>query len=586
MRSVRPYTDIQIWRKEVKMGKKVLVIGAVALGSKAACRLKRLEPDAEVLLMDQDEHISYGGCGIPYYVSGDVADASALQSTSFHMLRDERFFKDCKDIDVMTRTRVTTIDRKAKRVEILKSDGTSAWLSYDKLVIGTGSRVRDLKIPGQELAGVFSVGSLRDAIQIKAAIASGQVGTAVVVGAGFIGLEMAEALADMWGIETTVIEIADQIMPGFVGPEMAKMAQTHMEAKGVTFRLRQSVIRLEGEAGQVTGVVTEKESFDADLVILAAGIVPNGELAAAAGLEVGFNGGIVVDAHMRTEDPDIYAGGDCVLVPNAITGKPGYYPLGSLSNRQGRVIGDNLAGKDSVSPPVVGSFVVKLFDVCLCGAGLTLKKALEEGFDAISVRMCQLDRAHFYPTKELMYLELVVDRSTRQVLGIQGVGSKGDATVGRINAVAALLSRKPRVEDISNLELAYSPPFSSAMDIVNALGNVADNLLDGRMHPIGCEVFAETWEKIEKGEVCLIDCRARADAKVYEEKYPGIWKGIPQDELLRRMDELPKDKPIVLICNTGVRSYEAQLNLRAMGHTDNVTVFGGVAMLKHWGMDI
>ena len=160
MRSVRPYTDIQIWRKEVKMGKKVLVIGAVALGSKAACRLKRLEPDAEVLLMDQDEHISYGGCGIPYYVSGDVADASALQSTSFHMLRDERFFKDCKDIDVMTRTRVTTIDRKAKRVEILKSDGTSAWLSYDKLVIGTGSRVRDLKIPGQELAGVFSVGSL------------------------------------------------------------------------------------------------------------------------------------------------------------------------------------------------------------------------------------------------------------------------------------------------------------------------------------------------------------------------------------------------------------------------------------------
>ena len=293
-------------------------------------------------------------------------------------------------------------------------------------------------------------------------------------------------------------------------------------------------------------------------------------------------------AAVRPLRPDFtfLTGWDCVLVPNAITGKPGYYPLGSLSNRQGRVIGDNLAGKDSVSPPVVGSFVVKLFDVCLCGAGLTLKKALEEGFDAISVRMCQLDRAHFYPTKELMYLELVVDRSTRQVLVIQGVGSKGDATVGRINAVAALLSRKPRVEDISNLELAYSPPFSSAMDIVNALGNVADNLLDGRMHPIGCEVFAETWEKIEKGEVCLIDCRARADAKVYEEKYPGIWKGIPQDELLRRMDELPKDKPIVLICNTGVRSYEAQLNLRAMGHTDNVTVFGGVAMLKHWGMDI
>lgn len=568
------------------MAKKVLVIGAVALGSKAACRLKRLEPDAEVLLIDQDEHISYGGCGIPYYVSGDVADAAELQSTSFHMLRDERFFKDCKDIDVMTRTRVTAIHRGEKRIEILKRDGSRELLSYDKLVIGTGSRVRDLKIPGQELQGVFSVGSLRDAIQIKAAVSSGQVGSAVVVGAGFIGLEMAEALADMWGIETRVIEIADQIMPGFVGPEMAKMAQTHMEEKDVTFHLGQKVLRFEGEAGQVSRVVTETESFEADLVIMACGIVPNGELAAAAGLAVGFNGGILVDAHMRTTDPDIYAGGDCVLIPNAITGKPGYYPLGSLSNRQGRVIGDNLAGKNSVSPPAVGSFVVKLFDVCLCGAGLTLKSALEAGFDAISVRMCQLDRAHFYPGKELMYLELVVDRGTRRVLGIQGTGSKGDATVGRINAVAALLSHKPKVEDISNLEFAYSPPFSSAMDIVNALGNVADNILDGRMHPIGCEDFVANWEKIEKGEVCLIDCRARADAKIYEEKYPGIWKGIPQDELLRRMDEVPGDKPVVLICNTGVRSYEAQLNLRAMGHTNNTTVFGGVAMLKRWGMDI
>ncbi|MCW7755084.1 FAD-dependent oxidoreductase [Desulfobotulus sp. H1] len=568
------------------MGKRVLVVGAVALGSKAACRLKRLEPDAEVLLIDQDEHISYGGCGIPYYVSGDVADASELQSTSFHMLRDERFFKDCKDIDVLTRTRVTAINRKGKTIDIVRQDGSKDSLAYDKLVIGTGSRVRDLAINGQNLKGIFSVGSLRDAIAIKSTIAAGQAGTAVVVGGGFIGLEMAEALADMWGIETTVVEIADQIMPGFVGPEMAHMAQQHMEGQGVSFRLGERVIRFEGEDGTVARVVTDKESLEADLVIIAAGIVPNGELAADAGLEVGWNGGIVVDAHMRTTDPDIYAGGDCVLVANALTGKPGYYPLGSLSNRQGRVIGDNLAGKESVSPPVVGSFVVKLFETCLCGAGLTLKRALEEGFDAVSVRMCQLDRAHFYPTKELMYLELVVDRKTRQILGIQGSGSKGDATVGRINAVAALLPRKPVVEDISNMEFAYSPPFSSAMDIVNALGNVADNLLDGRMHPIGCEEFAEKWEAIQKGDICLIDCRARADAKVYEEKYPAFWKGIPQDELLQRLDELPEGKPLVLICNTGVRSYEAQLNLRAKGHTDNVTVFGGVAMLKHWGMDI
>lgn len=568
------------------MGKKVVMVGAVALSSKAACRLKRLEPDAEVLLIDQGEFISYGGCGIPYYVSGDVADASALQSTSFHALRDVCFFKEYKDIDVMTRTRVTAVDRENKRVEILKEDGSKDVVSYDKLVLGTGSRPRDLNIPGQELEGVFTVGSLEDAVRIKSAISSGQVGSAVVVGAGFIGLEMAEALADMWGVETVVLELTDQIMPGYLGPEMARMGQKHMEEHGVSFRFGQKILRFEGENGHVMKVVTDQETLDVEMVILAAGILPNGELAEAAGLEVGYNGGIVVDGHLRTGDPDIYAGGDCVLSPNLLTGKPGYYPLGSLANRQGRIIGDNLAGKERTFPPVVGSFVVKIFEASLCGAGLTLAKALESGYDAIGVRMSQLDKAHFYPTRELMYLELVVDQSTRQVLGIQGMGGKGEATVGRINAVAALLPYKPKVEDLSNMEFAYSPPFSSAMDIVNALANVADNFLEGLLVPIGNEEFAEIWEKIKKGEVALVDCRARPDSKPFMEKYPEIWLGIPQDELKKRFDEIPKGKPVVLLCNTGVRSYEAQINLHALGHTDNVSVMGGIATLKHWGMDL
>lgn len=567
------------------MGKKVLIVGAVALGSKAACRLKRLEPDAEVVLIDQDTYISYGGCGIPYYVSGDVADESELRSTSFHMLRDERFFDGCKDVSVMTRTRAVAIDREGKRLLVRKSDGAESWMDYDKLVIGTGSRVRDLNIPGQDLSNIHAVGSLTDAIDIKAKITAGQVGSAVIVGAGFIGLEMAEALADMWGIETTVIEIADQIMPGFAGPELARMAQKVMEENEVSFYLGEKVVAFEGD-GTVEKVVTDQRTIAADMVIMAAGIVPNGELAAACGLAVDPSGGIVVNERMETTDPDIYSGGDCVVIPNAITGKPGYYPLGSMSNRQGRIIGTNLAGGSETFPPAVGSFTVKIFDHCLCGAGLTLPKAQAEGFDAISVQMCQLDRAHFYPDKELMYLELVVDRSDRRILGIQGLGQNGDATVGRINAVAAVLPYQAKVSDISNLEFAYSPPFSSAMDIVNALANVADNLLNGQMHPIGSDAFTAYWEKIQKGEVSLIDCRARADAKVFEERYPAFWKGIPQDELRGRLDEVPKDKPVVLVCNTGVRSYEAQLNLRAAGFTNNVTVFGGVAMLKKWGMDL
>ncbi|MDL2285864.1 FAD-dependent oxidoreductase [Desulfococcaceae bacterium OttesenSCG-928-F15] len=568
------------------MGKKVVMIGAVALSSKAACRLKRLRPETEVLLIDQGEFISYGGCGIPYYVSGDVADASALQSTSFHALRDEHFFKEYKDIEVMTRTRVTSIDRESKRVEILKQDGEKEWISYDKLVIGTGSRPRDLKIPGQDLEGVFTVGSLDDAIRIKTAISSGQVGSAVVVGAGFIGLEMAEALADMWGVETVVIELTDQIMPGYLGPEMARMGQKHMEERGVSFRFGQKILSFEGENGHVSRVITDQETYGVEMVILAAGILPNGELAQAAGLEVGYNGGILVDEYLRTMDPDIYAGGDCVLSPNLLTGNSGYYPLGSLANRQGRIIGDNLAGMERTFPPVVGSFVVKIFEKSLCGAGLTLAKALECGYDAVSVRMAQLDKAHFYPTKELMYLELVADKSTRQVLGIQGMGGKGEATVGRINAVAAILPQKPKVEDLSNMEFAYSPPFSSAMDIINALANVMDNFLSGILNPIGSEEFAKLWEKIQTGEVFLVDCRAKPDSKPFMDKYPELWHGIPQDEVKNRFDEIPKDKPVVLLCNTGVRSYEAQINLHSLGHQNNVSVMGGIATLKNWGMDL
>ena len=568
------------------MGKKVLVIGAVALGSKAACRLKRLEPDTEVILIDQDSFISYGGCGIPYYVSGDVADEAELRSTSFHMVRDEKFFRDVKDVDVRIRTRAVEIDAEGKRVRVQKADGSEEWMGYDKLVIGTGSRVRDLGIPGQDLGGIHGVGSLNDAVAIKQKITGGNVGTAVIIGAGFIGLEMAESLADMWGIETTVVEIADQIMPGFVSPEMARMAQHHMEENEVAFCLGERVTAFEGEGGMVTRVVTDKRTLDADMVIMAAGIVPNSELAREAGLEVAENGGIVVNERLETSNPDIYSGGDCIALENAVTGKLGYFPLGSMSNRQGRVIGNNLAGGSSTFPPAVGSFVVKLFECSLTGAGLTLQKAKAAGFDAVSVQMCQLDRAHFYPEKDLMYLELVVDRATRQVLGIQGLGSKGDATVGRINAVAALLPHKPKVEDISNLEFAYSPPFSSAMDIANALANVADNLLAGQLHPIGSAEFEKRWEAVKKGEITLIDCRAHADSRPFMEKYPGIWNGIPQDELRNRKDEVPSDKPVLLICNTGVRSYEAQLNLTAFGFDNHETVFGGMAMLRKWGMEV
>lgn len=567
------------------MPMQVIFVGGVALGSKAACRFKRLEPDSMAVIIDSDRFVSYGGCGIPYFVSGDVSDISELRTTSFHMLRDEHFFKNCKDIELLTETLVTRIDRKTRTVDIQKPDGTTGTLPWDKLVIGTGSMPRPLSLPGLDLPNVHTVGNLHDAVAVKNMVIKGQVGKAVVIGAGFIGLEMSEALSDMWEIDTTVIEVFDQIMPGFIGPAFARMAQHHMEEKGVRFRLGEKVKALEGDGATVQRVVTSGGVVEADLVILAVGVVPNVQLARDAGLETGPFG-IAVNDRLETSDRNIYAGGDCAQILNLITGKPAFYPLGSMANRQGRVIGTNLAGGDARFPGGLGTFAVKIFEHALAGSGLTLENALKAGFDATSVQISQLDRAHFYPTKDLMFLELVVDRGTRQVLGIQGFGANGDALVGRINAVAAVLDRNAVVEDISNLEMAYSPPFSSAMDIVNALGNAADNLLSGRLKGISPDKFETAWQDPEGGRYFFLDCRARQDGQPYAEKYPGRWVNIPQDELKSRIDEIPGDKEIILVCNTGVRSYEAQLNLLESGRSNTLSIEGGVAAIKKAGIDL
>jgi len=568
------------------MSQHVVVIGAVALGPKAACRFKRLDPDSTVTMVDQSDLISYGGCGIPYFVSGDVSDASQLQSTSFHMVRDATFFRNVKDIDVLTNTGVLSIDRNSKTVRVRNVlNGQEEDLSYDQLVLATGSRPKRLPIPGADLKGVFTVSNLNEAMAIKQGLADGEVEKAVVIGAGAIGLEMAEALADLWGIETTVIEVADQILPGIVSPNMARMAQHHLEENDVAVRLGETVQALEG-MDRVEKVATDKGTIDADMVIMAVGVAPNSDLAKAAGLEVLANGAIVVNDRMQTSDPHIFAGGDCVAVANLLTGKPGYFPSGSLANRQGRVIGTNMAGGNASFEGAVGTFIIKVFEMSLASAGMSLKTAKAEGYDALSVFVSQFDRAHFYPEKGLMYMELIVDRKTEKVLGVQGLGGMSDAVFARVNAVAAILKYGPTTADISNLELLYAPPFSAAMDIVNALGNTAENVLRGKNKLIDVDQFAKWWQDRDGSEAVFLDCRGWGNAKPFAEKYPGDWKSIPQDELKKRMDEVPRDKPVVLICNTGVRSYEAQLNLRQKGITDTYNLQGGMATVKKWGLDI
>ncbi|GFK93937.1 NADH peroxidase [Fundidesulfovibrio magnetotacticus] len=566
------------------MSEHVVIIGAVALGPKAACRYKRLRPDARVTLIDRDAIVSYGGCGIPYYISGDVSDLRELRTTSFKLVRDEKFFQECKDIEVLTRTEALSIDRQGKTVRLRDLEsGAERDLAYDKLVLATGARPRRLGIPGEDLPGVHAVANLRDARDIRDRVSAGKAGKAVVVGSGFIGLEVAEALADMWGLEVAVVEIMDHVLPRNVSPALARMAQAHLAEKGVELRFGEKVLALEGE-GRVERVVTDKGVLEADLVVLAAGVVPNGELARAAGLEVSPRGGVLVGETLRTSDPDIFAGGDCVEIHHLVTGKTFNLPLGSMANRQGRVIGSNLAGAKAVFPGAVGSFAVKVFDRFLCGAGLTPEQARQEGFDALAALVIQFDRAHFFPGKELMTLEVTVDRATHKVLGIQGFGPSGDALAGRVGAVAALMQKGCTAEDLSILEYPYSPPFSSAMDIVNTAGTVAENLLAGMNRGISSEEFTRRL-RAQDPSCFFLDCREPDNAAPYLAAHPGQWHNIPQGQLRERLDEIPRDRTVVLVCNTGIRSYEGQITLEQAGFRDVLNVHGGMAGLKQSGLD-
>lgn len=565
------------------MSLNILIIGGVALGPKAACRCKRLAPDAHVVIVDENPLVSYGGCGIPFYLSGEINNIDELRSTPYHTLRDAEFFRTLKGVHVRTETRALSIDRRTKTV-LASAGGAEERLPYDKLVLAVGASPRIPPVEGRDLEGVHAVTKLEAARAIRKDCEDGVVNRAVIVGGGFIGLESAVALGDMWGVECTVVEMTDQLLPGALSANLAAMARRDLASHKVDVLTGEKVTRLEGENGRVARVVTDKRTLDAQLVIFAAGFQPNSRLAREAGLDVTPQGGILVDDHMRTSDPDIYAGGDCAVTLNLITGKLGYMPLGSLANRQGRVIGANLAGGDARFPGHVGTWAVKLFDLSFCGVGLTRERARAEGIDAAAVSVEQLDRAHFYPDNHMMHLELVVERATRRVLGAQGACEAGDALKARIDAVAAALQcSRPTVDDISNLEAAYSPPFASAMDVLNTVANAVDNELAGRVVSVSALEFMEIWRKRADNNVFFIDARPAAAGKAMQEKLPD-WRSMPLEEIPNRLDEIPRDRPVAIICNTGLRSYDAALMLKNAGIDNVVNSAGGMQAVLKMGL--
>ncbi|MDR3358607.1 MAG: FAD-dependent oxidoreductase [Desulfovibrio sp.] len=567
------------------MRENILIVGGVALGPKAACRCKRLNPEASVTIVDENRYISYGGCGIPYYISGEVNNLDDLRATPYHTIRDAAFFRAMKGVTVRAQTRALGIDRAAKKLLVKNLvSGREESLPYDKLLLATGARPRIPPVEGRELNGVFSLTKLESAGAVRTACQNGAVNNAVIVGGGLIGLEGAVALADMWGVKVSVVEMADHLLPGILSPDLARMASHDCARHNVDVFTAERVVRLTGRGGAVRSVVTERREIPCEIVIFAAGFVPDGTLAESAGLAVTSFGAVVVDEYMRTSDTSIYAGGDCVSVKNIITGRNGYLPLGSMANRQGRVIGTNLAGGSAIFPGYVGTWAVRLFDLSFCGAGLTAENARKEDFDAVGVSVEQFDRAHFYPEKSMMSLTLVADRNDGRVIGIQGAGPAGDALKARIDAVAGVLQyARPTVADISNLEVGYAPPFAAAMDIVNAVANVMENLLDGRFKPVTADAFMELWSNRDKNRIFFIDARPAPAGKNVEAKQPD-WHAIPLEEIGTRIAEIPRDRPVAIICNTGLRSYDSVLILARHGITDVVNAMGGMQAAMKMGL--
>ncbi|RUM35545.1 MAG: pyridine nucleotide-disulfide oxidoreductase [Desulfobulbus sp.] len=571
------------------MSKKVVIIGGVAAGPKAACRLKRLQPDWDVRVVDQDNLISYGGCGIPYYVCGDVSDETELRSTSFHMVRDEEFFATAKGVQVLTRTRALAIDRKNKVVSLENLDsGERHQLPYDTLLLSTGARPFVLPIDGAELDGVFTVANLHKAIEIKKRIAAGKVSKAVVIGGGAIGVEMAEAFTDLWGVETSLIEFMPQLLPRIVDWQFAAMLKTHLQEKDVAVYTSEGATEIIGNSeGKVIAVKTPERILDADLVIMAAGVRPRNELAVEAGLAVAPWGGIVVNKRLQTTDPDIYAAGDCIATTSLVTGKETYAPLGSLANREGRVAADNMAGIPTTFDGVVGSFIMKAFERCIAATGITYEAAMAEGFDADYALTAPADRAHFFPGEAIAIYQLVFDKRSRRVLGLQGFGMMNDSISARIAAAAVMISKGAVIEDFMLAEMAYAPPFSAAIDSINAAAYVADNICDGRMRKVGLDHFFNWMDDFSREpDWRVLDIRHPQESGPFVKKFGSDkWVAVPYADVRKRYTEIPADKTLIILCDAGTRSYEVQVFLDNMGVNNTMVLSGGFNVIRRIGVD-
>ena len=538
---------------------KIIIIGGVAGGATTAARIRRVDETAEIILLEKGKHISYANCGLPYYIGGVIEEREKL------FVQTPEAFSTRFRVDVRTENEVIFIDRKKKTVTVRQSSEDTYEESYDKLLISSGASPVRPPLPGIDLPGIFTLRNVTDTDRIKEYINSHSPRKAVVVGAGFIGLEMAENLHAQ-GAKVSIVEMGNQVMAP-IDFSMASLVHQHLMDKGVNLYLEQAVASFEREGKGLKVTFKNGQSISADIVILSIGVRPETSLARAAELTIGPAGGIAVNNYLQTSDEAIYAIGDAIEYRHPITGKPWLNYLAGPANRQGRIVADNILGAKIPYEGSIGTSIAKVFDMTVASTGLPGKRLRLEGIDYMSSTIHPASHAGYYPDAMPMSIKITFDKQTGRLYGGQIVGY--DGVDKRIDELALVIKHQGTVYDLMKVEQAYAPPFSSAKDPVAIAGYVAEDMITGKTNP----VYWRELRDIEMENKFLLDVRTQDEFALGS--LPGA-VNIPLDELRDRMSELPKDRMIYTFCAVGLRGYLAYRILTQHGFDKVRNLSGGL----------
>lgn len=537
---------------------KVLIVGGVAGGASAAARLRRLDEKAEIIMFERGEYISFANCGLPYYIGGEINKKSALT------LQTPQSFNSRFNVDVRVWNEVTAIDAEKKQVTVHNvQTGEDYTESYDELILSPGAAPLVPKMDGVDDPRVFTLRNIPDTVKIRDYVEEEFPESAVVVGGGYIGVEMAENLKKA-GLKVTIVELADHVIAPLDG-DMAAEVHRYLRDQGVELILGKAVQSMEDKGGKLTLHLSEGE-IETDMVILSVGVRPDTALAQSARLELNPKGAIVVNEHMQTSKEHIYAVGDAIEIVDFVTGKKGYVPLAGPANKQGRIAADNICGIKSSYKNTLGSSVLKIFDMTVAMTGVNERTAQAAGLDYDKVYTYSQSHASYYPGGHGISIKTLYEKGTGKILGAQLVGY--DGVDKRCDVIATAIRAGMTAYDLTELELCYAPPFGSAKDPVNFVGYVIENTLTGKVKNF-------FWNDVEKlprdGSVTLLDVRTPSEREVGH--IPGFIH-IPLDELRKRAGELPQDKPVYIHCHSGLRSYLACRMLTGLGY-DCYNLSGG-----------